>query len=69
MDEHARNRLTLKGFGMRQGVIVGLQVVAAALLSVQVRGPKIKVSAQENGTFTVTNARNGFPKSYGASAR
>jgi beta-lactamase superfamily II metal-dependent hydrolase len=29
----------------------------------------IKVSAQPNGTFTVTNARNGFSKTYAAAAR
>jgi hypothetical protein len=29
----------------------------------------IKVSAQENGAFTVTNTRNGFSKPYGTSAR
>jgi len=29
----------------------------------------IKVSAQQDGTFTVTNARNGFAKTYGASGR
>jgi len=26
----------------------------------------IKVSAQQDGTFTVTNTRNGFSKTYGA---
>jgi hypothetical protein len=29
----------------------------------------IKVSAQTNGTFTVTNARNGFTKTYTAGAK
>jgi competence protein ComEC len=29
----------------------------------------IKVSAQQDGTFTVTNARNGFAKTYGANGR
>jgi hypothetical protein len=29
----------------------------------------IKVSARDDGTFTVTNARNGFSKTYGARAR
>jgi competence protein ComEC len=29
----------------------------------------IKVSAQQDGTFTVTNARNGFSKTYAASGR
>jgi hypothetical protein len=28
----------------------------------------IKVAAQENGAFTVTNARNGFSKTYAASS-
>ena len=28
----------------------------------------IKVSAQQDGTFTVTNARNGFAKTYGKPA-
>jgi hypothetical protein len=27
----------------------------------------LKISAQRDGTFTVTNARNGFAKTYGAS--
>jgi len=29
----------------------------------------IKVSAQQDGTFTVTNARNGFAKTYGMNGR
>ena len=29
----------------------------------------IKVSAQQDGTFTVINARNGFSKTYAASGR
>jgi hypothetical protein len=29
----------------------------------------IKVSAQADGTFTVTNARNGFAKTYGTNGR
>src|SRR5579883_2779638 len=29
----------------------------------------IKVSAQPDGTFTVTNARNGFAKTYGTNGR
>jgi hypothetical protein len=29
----------------------------------------IKVSAQQDGMFTVTNARNGFAKTYGANGR
>jgi hypothetical protein len=29
----------------------------------------IKVSAQADGTFTVTNARNGFAKTYAAAGR
>jgi hypothetical protein len=29
----------------------------------------IKVSAQQDGTFTVTNARNGFAKTYGPNGR
>jgi hypothetical protein len=29
----------------------------------------IKVSAQPDGAFTVTNARNGFAKTYGAAGR
>jgi hypothetical protein len=29
----------------------------------------IKVSAREDGSFTVTNTRNGFTKSYAANAR
>jgi hypothetical protein len=29
----------------------------------------IKVSAQSDGTFTITNGRNGFAKNYGANGR
>ena len=29
----------------------------------------IKVSAREDGSFTVTNARNGFTKTYAAASR